>query len=116
MLTEAVTEVPILVSSQDRTLAFYAGTPGLELVRADDSMLGIRWIQAHPQGGASVLTLPTWLDSMPPGCLLPRLQDESASVGVVEDRLGWVPGPGAGRAVEFHACGHAPVAVGLRVA
>ena len=39
MLTEAVTEVPILVSSQDRTLAFYAGTPGLELVRADDSVL-----------------------------------------------------------------------------
>ena len=49
-------------------------------------------------------------------CLLPRLQDESASVGVVEDRLGWVPGPGAGRAVEFHACGHEPVAVGLHVA
>ena len=69
MLTEAVTTVPIPVSSQDRTLAFYGGTLGLELVRADDSMLGIRWIQAHPQGGASVLTLPTWLDSMPPGCL-----------------------------------------------
>ena len=47
MLTEAVTEVPILVSSQDRTLAFHAGTLGLELVRADDSVLGVRWIQAH---------------------------------------------------------------------
>ena len=50
MLTEAVTEVPILVSSQDRTLAFYAGTPGLELVRADDSVLGVRWIQLTPRG------------------------------------------------------------------
>ena len=50
MLTEAVTEVPTLVSSQDRTLAFYAGTLGLELVRADDSVLGDRWIQLTPRG------------------------------------------------------------------
>ena len=50
MLTEAVTEVPILVSSQDRTLAFHAGTLGLELVRADDSVLGVRWIQLTPKG------------------------------------------------------------------
>jgi len=50
MLTEAVTTVPIPVSSQDRTLAFYAGTLGLELVRADDSVLGVRWIQLTPKG------------------------------------------------------------------
>jgi hypothetical protein len=53
MLTEAVTEVPIPVSSQDRPLASYVGTLGLELVRADDSVPGIRWIQAHPHGGRS---------------------------------------------------------------
>jgi len=69
MLIEAVTEMPIPVSSQDRTLAFYAGTPGLELVRADDSVLGVRWIRLTPSGGAPVLTLARWLDSMPPGCL-----------------------------------------------
>jgi predicted enzyme related to lactoylglutathione lyase len=69
MLIEAVPEVPIPASSQDRTLAFYAGTLGLQLVRADDSVLGVRWIQFTPGGGAPVLTLATWLDSMPPGCL-----------------------------------------------
>ena len=69
MVIEAVAEVPIPVSSQDRALAFYAGTLTLELARADAIMPGVRRIQLAPSQGAPVLTLATWPESMPPGWL-----------------------------------------------
>ena len=48
MFIEAVAEVPIPVSSQNRALAFYAGTIGLELVGADEIVPGVRRIQLAP--------------------------------------------------------------------
>ena len=62
-----VTVVSVPVSDQDKARKFYTETLGLRLVRDDDSIPGIRWIQVAPQGGGTALTLVTWFDTMPPG-------------------------------------------------
>lgn len=77
MFIQAVAEVPIPVSSPDRALAFCGGTLGLELARADEIGPGVRRIQLAPRGGASVLTLATWPESMPPGCLRDWCSDQA---------------------------------------
>jgi catechol 2,3-dioxygenase-like lactoylglutathione lyase family enzyme len=64
-----VTVVSVPVSDQERAKAFYVDTLGLGLVRDDDSVPGLRWIQVAPKQGGTALTLVTWFDSMPPGCL-----------------------------------------------
>jgi catechol 2,3-dioxygenase-like lactoylglutathione lyase family enzyme len=61
----AVVSVP--VSDQDRAKKFYTDTLGFRLLRDDDSVPGIRWIQVAPSGGGTALTLVTWFDTMPPG-------------------------------------------------
>ena len=48
MAVQDVTVVSIPVSDQERAKAFYVDTLGLELVRDDDSVPGIRWIQVAP--------------------------------------------------------------------
>jgi catechol 2,3-dioxygenase-like lactoylglutathione lyase family enzyme len=63
----AVVSVP--VSDPERAKAFYVETLGFDLVRDDDSVPGIRWIQVSPRGGGTSLTLVTWFDSMPAGSL-----------------------------------------------
>lgn len=63
----AVVSVP--VSDQDRAKAFYVDQLGFQLVREDDSVPGIRWVQVTPSAGATALTLVTWFDSMPAGSL-----------------------------------------------
>jgi catechol 2,3-dioxygenase-like lactoylglutathione lyase family enzyme len=70
MAVQDVTVVSIPVSDQERAKAFYVDTLGLELVRDDDSVPGIRWVQVAPKAGTTALTLVTWFDSMPPGSLL----------------------------------------------
>jgi catechol 2,3-dioxygenase-like lactoylglutathione lyase family enzyme len=50
MAVRDVTVVSVPVSDQERAKAFYVDTLGLELVRDDDSMPGIRWIQVAPKG------------------------------------------------------------------
>ena len=62
-----VTVVSVPVSDQDRAKKFYTGTLGLRLVRDDDSVPGIRWIQVVPPGGGTALSLVTWFDTMPAG-------------------------------------------------
>jgi catechol 2,3-dioxygenase-like lactoylglutathione lyase family enzyme len=63
----AVVSVP--VSDPERSKAFYVDQLGFELVRDDDSMPGIRWVQVAPRGSSTSLTLVTWFDIMPPGSL-----------------------------------------------
>jgi catechol 2,3-dioxygenase-like lactoylglutathione lyase family enzyme len=67
MAVEDVTVVSVPVSDQERAKAFYVDTLGFELVRDDDTVPGIRWVQVAPQGGGTSLTLVTWFDSMPAG-------------------------------------------------
>src|SRR5215204_4763065 len=69
MAVQDVTVVSIPVSDQERAKAFYVDTLGLGLVRDDDSMPGIRWIQVAPKAGTTSLTLVTWFESMAPGSL-----------------------------------------------
>jgi predicted enzyme related to lactoylglutathione lyase len=56
------------VTDQGRALAFYVGKLGLTLSHLDESLLGIRRAQVTTSG-ATTLTLVTWLESMPAGCL-----------------------------------------------
>lgn len=57
------------VSDQDRARDFYVDVLGFELVR--DTAMGPdrRWVQVRPKGSATSVTLVTWFDSMPPGCI-----------------------------------------------
>jgi catechol 2,3-dioxygenase-like lactoylglutathione lyase family enzyme len=69
MTIKSVNVVSVPVSDQDRAKAFYTEKLGLTLVREDESVPGIRWVQVAPSHGATALTLVTWFDRMPPGCL-----------------------------------------------
>ncbi len=64
-----VTVVSVPVSDQDRAKKFYTDTLGMRLLRDDDSVPGIRWVQVAPPGGGTALTLVTWFETMPPGSL-----------------------------------------------
>jgi catechol 2,3-dioxygenase-like lactoylglutathione lyase family enzyme len=61
--------VSVPVSDQARARAFYVETLGFRLVRDDDSVPGLHWIQVAPPGGGASLTLVTWFESMPAGSL-----------------------------------------------
>ena len=63
----AVVSVP--VSDQARAKRFYVDQLGCELIRDDDGVPGLRWIQVRPQGGSVTLTLVDWFESMPAGSL-----------------------------------------------
>jgi len=69
MAVRDVTVVSVPVSDQERSKEFYVGKLGFELVREDDSVPGIRWVQVAPKGGTTSLTLVTWFETMPPGSL-----------------------------------------------
>jgi catechol 2,3-dioxygenase-like lactoylglutathione lyase family enzyme len=61
--------VSIPVSDQDVAKAFYVDKLGFQLVREDDSVPGLRWVQVAPTAGGTALTLVTWFESMPAGSL-----------------------------------------------
>jgi catechol 2,3-dioxygenase-like lactoylglutathione lyase family enzyme len=69
MPVSGVTVVSVPVSDQDRAKKFYTEVLGFQLLRDDDSVPGIRWIQVAPPGSSTALTLVTWFDTMPPGSL-----------------------------------------------
>lgn len=68
MPVEDVITVSVPVTDQGRALAFYAGTLGLKLARVDETTLGVRRVQVTV-GGTTCLSLVTWCESMPAGCL-----------------------------------------------
>jgi catechol 2,3-dioxygenase-like lactoylglutathione lyase family enzyme len=57
-ITELATVV-VPVADQDRALAFYAGTLGLETTADFDYADGARWVEVRPRGGATRLSLAT---------------------------------------------------------
>lgn len=69
MPVQDVTVVSVPVSDQDRAKAFYVDTLSFQLIRDDDSVPGIRWVQVTPREGATALTLVTWFGTMPAGSL-----------------------------------------------
>jgi len=69
MAIKEVAVVSVPVSDPLRAKKFYVDMLGLELVREDDSVPGLHWIQVAPKDGMTALTLVTWFESMPPGSL-----------------------------------------------
>jgi catechol 2,3-dioxygenase-like lactoylglutathione lyase family enzyme len=69
MAIVGVSVVSIPVSDQEQAKKFYVERLGLELVRDDDSVPGIHWVQVAPPGESTSVTLVTWFESMPPGSL-----------------------------------------------
>jgi catechol 2,3-dioxygenase-like lactoylglutathione lyase family enzyme len=69
MTVQDVTVVSVPVSDQDLARAFYVDTLGFRLIRDDDSVPGIRWVQVAPGAGTTALTLVTWFGTMPAGSL-----------------------------------------------
>lgn len=69
MAIQDVRVVSVPVSDQERAREFYVEKLGFELVRDDDAVPGIRWLQVGPPGASTSLTLVTWFESMPPGSL-----------------------------------------------
>jgi catechol 2,3-dioxygenase-like lactoylglutathione lyase family enzyme len=68
-IVKSVTVVSVPVSDQERARSFYVDTLGMELIRDDSSVPGMRWIQVAPPAGGTQLTLVTWFESMPAGSL-----------------------------------------------
>lgn len=66
---KGVQVVSVPVSDQERAKKFYVDELGLELIRDDDSVPGLHWLQVAPPGASTSLTLVTWFESMPPGSL-----------------------------------------------
>jgi catechol 2,3-dioxygenase-like lactoylglutathione lyase family enzyme len=69
MTIDAVAVVSVPVSDQQRARAFYVDKLGFELIREDDSVPGMHWVQVGPNGGTTTLTLVNWFETMPPGSL-----------------------------------------------
>jgi predicted enzyme related to lactoylglutathione lyase len=69
MAVESVAVVSIPVSDQERAKAFYVDTLGLELVRDDSSVPGMRWIHVRPNRGDTQFSLVNWFETMPAGSL-----------------------------------------------
>jgi predicted enzyme related to lactoylglutathione lyase len=85
MSVEDVMMISVPVTDQGRALAFYVGTLGLELTCVDETMFGPRRVQVAA-GGTTSLSLVTWLESMPAGCLR-GLVLKSSDVQADYDRL-----------------------------
>jgi catechol 2,3-dioxygenase-like lactoylglutathione lyase family enzyme len=66
---QGVRVVSVPVSNQDRAKEFYVEKLGFELVRDDDSVPGLRWVQVAPRESTTSLTLVTWFETMPAGSL-----------------------------------------------
>ena len=69
MSIQEVAVVSIPVSDTQRAKEFYLETLGLDLVRDDDSIPGIWWVQVAPKGSVTSMVLANWFDSMTPGSL-----------------------------------------------
>jgi predicted enzyme related to lactoylglutathione lyase len=67
MPIEDVITVSVPVADQGRALAFYVGTLGFKLTRIGET-LGLHRVEVTANGATS-LSLATWIDSMPVGCL-----------------------------------------------
>jgi catechol 2,3-dioxygenase-like lactoylglutathione lyase family enzyme len=68
-MIRAVTVVSVPVSDPGRARRFYVDDLGFEVVRDDESVPGMRWLEVRPVGSATSLTLVTWFDTMPAGSL-----------------------------------------------
>jgi catechol 2,3-dioxygenase-like lactoylglutathione lyase family enzyme len=100
--------VSVPLSDQDRSMAFYTQTLGLELIAEEDMHSGLRWVEVGLPGAETSISLVTWLESMQPGSLrglilltedIDRDHDELSRQGV--EFLGPIEEQHWGRFVQF---------------
>src|SRR5215469_2959878 len=79
--------VSLPVADQDRSIAFFQDKLGFE-VRRDAQMGsgGSRWVEIAPPGAQTSITLVTWFEKMPPGCVQGLVLNTS-DIGTVRARL-----------------------------
>lgn len=61
--------VSIPVSDSERSKEFYSKVLGFELLADDPMGPDQRWVQLAPAHGGASITLVTWFEQMPPGCV-----------------------------------------------
>jgi len=61
--------VSIPVRDQERSKAFYRDVLGFQLLVDRPFQGDVRWIQLAPPGAETAITLVTWFEEMPPGCV-----------------------------------------------
>jgi catechol 2,3-dioxygenase-like lactoylglutathione lyase family enzyme len=64
-----IATVSVPVSDPARAKSFYTDLLGFTVVRDDQSIPDMRWIEIVPAGSGAHLTLVTWFETMPPGSL-----------------------------------------------
>ncbi|HEY6307450.1 MAG TPA: VOC family protein [Candidatus Angelobacter sp.] len=79
--------VSLPVANQDRSIAFFKDKLGFE-VRRDAAMGagGGRWVEIAPPGAQTSITLVTWFEKMPPGCVQ-GLVLNTADIGALRSSL-----------------------------
>lgn len=60
--------VSVPVSDVSAAKSFYRDVLGFEVER-DEEDVRLRWVMMRPPGGQAAITLVTWFESMPMGCL-----------------------------------------------
>lgn len=61
--------VSIPVTDQQTAKSFYEKILGFEVVRDNPMGADRRWIELVPKGAETSITLVTWFENMPPGCI-----------------------------------------------
>lgn len=61
--------VSVPVADQDRALRFYTEVLGFAEREVADMGEGRRWVELVPPAGGASISLVTWFDQMPPGCV-----------------------------------------------
>ena len=61
--------VSIPVRDQERSKGFYRDVLGFQLITDSPFQGDARWIQLAPPGAETAITLVTWFEDMPPGCI-----------------------------------------------
>lgn len=61
--------VSIPVADQQRSKRFYSEILGFKVIRDNPMGPNQQWIQLAPTEGTATVTLVTWFENMPPGCV-----------------------------------------------
>lgn len=61
--------VSVPVKDQKEAKKFYCGVLGFEVVRDNPMGPEQRWVQLSPSNTVTSITLVTWFEKMPPGCV-----------------------------------------------
>jgi predicted enzyme related to lactoylglutathione lyase len=61
--------ISIPVTDQQRSKQFYSKVLGFKVIRDNPMGPNQQWIQLAPSEGTATVTLVTWFEKMPPGCV-----------------------------------------------